>query len=133
MAAEPPCGEDSGISACCLGFDLYRIPEVYSVEHSPPLVFDVDAVMEHYATLIFGHFTKRDAGASHSICSRSFQVRKLDTFVVRDIDVIVEVEIEPRHRRRSVCGLHSFLFLICVSRMSAMDRKRKFVSAAGSW
>jgi hypothetical protein len=31
------------------------------------LVSDVDAVMQHYAALIFGGFGERDAGASHSL------------------------------------------------------------------
>ena len=62
---------------------------MHAVEHSSPLVFDVNAVMEHYPPFIFGRFGECDAGASHSMCSRSFQVRQLETFTVRDIDVIV--------------------------------------------
>jgi len=46
-----------------------------SGEHGPLLVFDVDAVMEHHAALVFGHFCERDAGASHGVCSRSFEIR----------------------------------------------------------
>jgi hypothetical protein len=74
MVGRPACGAHSGLSACCLGFNLYGIAEIHSVEHGSVLVFDVDAVMEDDTAFIFGHFTERDAGASHSMCSGSFQI-----------------------------------------------------------
>jgi hypothetical protein len=49
--------------------------EVHSVEHGLPAHLDFNAVMEHYPAFIFGLFGERDAGASHSMHSRSFQVR----------------------------------------------------------
>jgi hypothetical protein len=77
---------------------------MHSIEHSAPLIFDVDAVMKHYPAIIFGDLTERDAGAPHVMRSRSFQVRHLDTLIVRDIDVVVQVEIEPRHRAEAMPG-----------------------------
>jgi hypothetical protein len=69
--------------------DPHRIPEWYRFQHSSLPVCDVDAVMERYAALIFGGFGERDAGASHSMCARSFQVRQFYTLIVEDIEVIV--------------------------------------------
>jgi hypothetical protein len=74
VVGEPPCGAHSSLSAYCSGFNLYGIAEVDSVEDCSPLILDVNAVMEHYAAFIFGHFSKRDASASHSMCSRSLQI-----------------------------------------------------------
>jgi hypothetical protein len=52
-------------------------------------VSDVDAVMEHYAAVIFGGFGERYADASHSMRSRSFQVRQFYTLAVEGIEVVV--------------------------------------------
>jgi hypothetical protein len=53
--------------------------------------------MEHYTALIFGQLTECHLGAPHSMRSRSFQIRQLDTLIIRNIDVVVQVEIESRH------------------------------------
>jgi hypothetical protein len=74
LEGQPPCGARPGDEAAGLVFNLYRVAEVHSVEHDPLLVFNVDTVMEHYATIIFGGFSKRHAGGSHGMCSRSLQI-----------------------------------------------------------
>jgi hypothetical protein len=72
--SDSSCAEEVGLGLG-LGFDFHRITEIDSGEHGPMLILNVNAVMEHYPTFIFGHLSKRDAGASHSPCSRSCQIR----------------------------------------------------------
>jgi hypothetical protein len=122
VGSEQAGGAHSRVSTSCLGsgFNVYGIAEVDTGQHGSLLILNVDAVMEDYAALIFRYFSKRDPSASHSMRSRSFQIGQLRTLIVRKIDVVMQVEIEPRHRSRSVRRLGSFLFLIWISHMSAI-------------
>ncbi len=59
-------------------------------------VFAVDAVMEHDTAYIFGGLLK-GTRFFDGTCLHRFQMRKLDPVLVERIDVVVQVEIDPRH------------------------------------
>ena len=77
--------------------DVYRISEVDSIEHSLVLVFDVDAVMEHHATLISSHLAECEASLAQSVCSHGVQVGQINALFIRNVQVVVQMEVEPWH------------------------------------
>jgi hypothetical protein len=67
--------------------DPHRIPELYRFQHAAFLVCDVDAMMEHYAALIFGGFSEGAAGT----CAQRVLAQKSGSsipLVVEDIEVV---------------------------------------------
>ena len=80
-----------------LALDLNHVAEPHRFEHLAITGFNVDAVVKIEAALVFDRLGNRDpCGFSRVVLGR-FKVRQFNALFIWSINVIEQMEVEPRH------------------------------------
>ena len=80
-----------------LGVDLYSVPEVNRVEDNAVLVFDVDAVAANDVSDVLHRLARRETSILQGHATRLCNVEELNAIRIRHVQIVVEMEKEPRH------------------------------------
>ena len=96
-----------------LALDLNHVAEPHRFEHLAITGFNVDAVVKIEAALVFDRLGNRDpCGFSRVVLGR-FKVRQFNALFIWSINVIEQMEVEPRHVTKTLGGPQSCYSRTC--------------------